>query len=138
MDSLYAFSKHAILLASSPYMAVFLSMDTMLAPAFIATVFANCLCQLPSCFFTRTHVNLRHTIVYRDIKIYHSNIKTLRFPKSCIPHLLCISLCSLGTKQPIASTFFCLTITHWYTNFRSYLNFDKMCNVPGFRSACRI
>ena len=39
----------------------------------------SCLCRLPSWFFTKTHANLRDTIVYRDIKIYRSNVKTLRF-----------------------------------------------------------
>ena len=29
--------------------------------------------------FIRTRVNLRNTIVYRDIKIYHSNVKTFMF-----------------------------------------------------------
>ena len=50
-------------------------------PGFIVQrdVFPNCLCWLPSCFFTRTRVKLHNTLVYRDIKTYRSNVQTLRF-----------------------------------------------------------
>ena len=81
------------------------------SPAFTTAVFPNCLCGLSSFFFfffTRTHVNLCNMIVYRDIKIYRSAIKTLHFLER---------LCSVfpmhfaplpGTKQPI--TFICLLL----------------------------
>ena len=71
-----------------------------------------------------------YVIVYGDIKIYRSNVKTLRFLEPC-PQ--CFLLRSSGTKQPIASI--CCTIKHRYTNFRSYVNFHKMRDVPGFHSA---
>ena len=74
-------------------------------------------------------------IIYEDIKIYHSNTKTLLFLESCVPHPLRISL---GNKQPITSIFSCRTITHWYTDFRSYLDFHKMHDVQGFCLACHI
>ena len=68
MDSLIV-RVFKILPASSPYMVVFLSIDTMQAPTFITAVFPN---RLPSCFFTKTRVNLRNMTVYRDIKIYRN------------------------------------------------------------------
>ena len=74
-------------------------------------------------------------IIYEDIKIYRSNTKPLLFSESCVPHPLRISL---GNKQPIASIFFCRTITHWYTDFRCYLDFHKMRDVQGFCLACHI
>ena len=48
------------------------------SPAFTTTVFPNWLCWLLICLFTRTVMSILHnTIVYGDIKIYHSNIKRL-------------------------------------------------------------
>ena len=43
---------------------------------------------------TRTRVNLHNTIVYRDIKIYRSNVKTLRFlEKLCSASATFFALC---------------------------------------------
>ena len=92
-----------------------------------ATVFPNCLCQLPSC---RTQVNLCNTIVYIDIKIYHSNVKTLRFLKKLLSHPLHISLCSLGTSNH----FFSASQLHIGILISGLISIHKMLNVPGFRS----
>ena len=80
---------------------------------FITPVFPNCLCWLPSCCFTRTHVKLCNTIVYGDIKIYRSKVKSFS-EKNWVLHPPRILVSSLGAKQLITSIFFCHTITHWY------------------------
>ena len=75
------------------------------SPRFMTTVFSNCLCQLSSCFFTSTRVNLHNTIAYGDIRIYHSNIA---FSQKFV----------LQTREPITSIFYYRgTITYRYTNF---------------------
>ena len=107
-------------------------LDTMQAPAFITAVFPNCLCRLPSSFFIRTRVNLRDMIVYSDIKIYCSNVKTLCFLEKLSSASTTHFALQLGNQATDRFYFFfCCTITHWYTDFRSYLDFHKMhkCRV---------
>ena len=133
------YSKKCDSQASSHYTVVFLSIDTMWAPAFTfpTAVFPNCLCQL--CCFLHQHVSiLRNTIVYRDIKIYCSNVKTLRFLEKLRSVSAMLFLCNSGAKQPIALFFHCRPIKHRYTNFRAYLDFHKMWDVPGFFSGGHI
>ena len=64
-------------------------------------------------------------IVNGDIKIYCNNVKSV----------MCFSL-QLGNQATDRFHFlYCCTIEHRYTDFRSYLNFYKMRDVPGFCSA---
>lgn len=89
------------------------------SPAFTTTVFPNWLCWLLICLFTRTVMSILHsTIVYGDIKIYHSNIKRLSVLKQ---------LCSAFENQAANHFhfFYCRT-------------FYKMQDVLGFRSAGHI
>lgn len=82
----YKYSKNTISQAFSLYTVVFLSLAAMLVPA----------------------------IVYRDIKIYCSNVKNIVF--------------FFVTWEPSNESllFFCITNEHRCTDFPSYLDFSKM------------
>ena len=120
--------------ASSLYTVVFLSIDTIVffsQPLTFPTVFADF-----QAAFLQHHVSVvRNTIVYRDIKFYCSNIKTLCFLKKVV---FCIhDTFHSATPEPSNKSlpfFHCRTIKHRYTNFRSYHDFHKMRDVPGFCS----
>ena len=90
--------------------------------------------ELP--IYKNTTPILRNTIVYGDITIYCNNVKTLRF----LTFRVCDALHSV-TREPSNRSlpfFHCCTIKHRYTDFWSYLDFHKMQDVPGFRSAGHI
>ena len=103
-------------------------------------VFPNCLCWLPSCFSTRTRVNLYVyvTRLYTEtLKFTVATYKHCVFSKSCI----CIPYAFRSLAwEPSNQSFpfiFCCTITHWYSDFQSYLDSHKMHKGPGFCSMGR-
>ena len=66
--------------AFSLYTVVFLSIDTIYAPAFTTAVFFPAdFADFRAAFLQEHESILRNMIVYRDITIYRKNVKTLRF-----------------------------------------------------------
>ena len=79
---------------------------------------------------------LRNMIVYGDIKIYHSNVKTLSFLTNYKVVLrIHEAFRSVAWKPSNRSLpfFHYHTIEHQYINFWSYLNFHKMWESAGFK-----
>ena len=101
-------------------------------PLSFPTVFSDFLAA-----FLQEHESiLRNTIVYGDIRIYRNSVKTLRKLAFRVRDAF-----RSVTREPSNRSlpyFHCCTIKHRYTDFRSYLNFHRMQDVPGFRSAGHI
>ena len=89
--------------------------------------------------FYQLPVRIRLSFCPETLKFTVATYKNIEFSQKVVFHIhYAFRLVAREPSNRSLSSFACHTITHWHTDFRSYLDFHKMRDVPGFRSAGHI